>query len=348
MRPSFALRATEGRREDPERRHLRVRARERRVRREPAEDDAFGTGVAQHLVGLAPQRNPVPEVERELEAVRHDADDGVHVLAEPQLASDDVSRAGEAPLPDVVADDDDGGGAGRQVGVDDDPADERRHPRNPEPGGRDLGDRHELDRSVGRDDVAPDRLEGADIIDRLQAGAPTLDVLPRRVPPPTGLAVPHLDGDDPVALFERKRTPHDDVERGEHDRRDADRHGHRQPADQRQPPVADEQAEPEPDIEPRRGEPGQAALFAQRFERLDAAAGGGPGESRSVVRRVALPTELVFSEGEVSGKLALQVMVGPTATERAPYPPCPLAKRGADLLERHAGSSKSVCMTDTI
>ena len=110
---SFALRATEGRREDPERRHLRVRARERRARREPAEDDAFGTGVAQHLVGPEPQRNPVPEVERELEAVRHDTDDGMHVLAEPQLASDDVSRAGEAPLPDVVADDDDGGGAGR-------------------------------------------------------------------------------------------------------------------------------------------------------------------------------------------------------------------------------------------
>ena len=59
-RPSSALRATEGRREDPERRHLSVRARERRARREPAEDDAFGTGVAQHLVvrGPEPERNP--------------------------------------------------------------------------------------------------------------------------------------------------------------------------------------------------------------------------------------------------------------------------------------------------
>jgi hypothetical protein len=117
---------------------------------------------------------------------------------------------------------------------------------------------------------------------------------------------------------------------------------------QRQSPVAHEQAEPEPDIEPRRVEPGQAALFAQRFERLDAAAGGGPGESRGVARRVALPPELVFSEGKVSGKLALQVMVGPTATERAHDPTCPLAKRGADLQERHAGSSKRVRMTDTI
>ena len=325
-----------------------MRASERRVRREPREDGAFGTGVAQHLVGPGLQGNPVPEVERELEAVRHDADDGVHGLAEPQLASDDVSRAGEAPLPDVVADDDDRGGAGRGIGVSDRPADQRRHPRDPKPGGRDLGDRRELDRTVGRDDIAPDRLERADVADRLQAGAPALDVLPRRVTPPAGLAVPHLDGDDPVALFERKRTPHDDVERGEHDRRDADRHGHRQPADQRQPPVADEQAEAEPDIEPRRGEPGQAALVAQRFERLDAAAGGGPGESRSFARRVALPTELVFRDGEVSGKLALQVMVGPPATERAPYPACPLTKRGAELRGRHAGSSKSVCMTDTI
>ena len=69
---------------------------------------------------------------------------------------------------------------------------------------------------------------------------------------------------------------------------------------------------------------------------------------QEVARRVAPAAELVFSEGKVSGKLALQVIVGPTATERAPYPACPLAKRGADLLRRHAGSSKSVCMTDTI
>ena len=99
----------------------------------------------------APSRSGTqdPEVERELEAVRHDADDGVHGLAEPQLAPDDVSRAGEAPLPDVVADDDDGGGAGRRIGIGDRPADKRRHPRDPKPGGRDLGDRRELDRSVG-------------------------------------------------------------------------------------------------------------------------------------------------------------------------------------------------------
>jgi hypothetical protein len=63
---------------------------------------------------------------------------------------------------------------------------------------------------------------------------------------------------------------------------------------------------------------------------------------------VALPTELVFSEGEVSGKLALQVVVGPPAAERAPYPPCPLPKRGKPPRRHHAGSSKSVCMTDTI
>ena len=131
----------------------------------------------------------------------------MHVLAEPQFASDDVSRAAEAPLPDVVADDDDGGGAGRGIGVVDGPADERRHPRDPKPGGRDLGDRRELDRSVGRDDVAPDRLERADLTDRLQGRAPTRKILPCRVQPPAGLAVPHLDGDNPVTVVERQRTP---------------------------------------------------------------------------------------------------------------------------------------------
>jgi hypothetical protein len=50
----------------------------------------------------------------------------------------------------------------------------------------------------------------------------------------------------------------------------------------------------------------------------------------------------------VSGELALQVTIGPEAAERAPDPPRPLAKRGTDLVERQAGSSKSVCITDTI
>ena len=317
-RPSFALRATEGRRRIPSA-DTSACARAS-VAPGASRPKTTPSGPVLRSISSAPRRSGTQyrKLNGNWKPSGMTPTTVCTVLAEPQFASDDVSRAGEAPLPDVVADDDDGGGAGRRIGVGDRPADERRHPRDPKPGGRDLGDRRELDRSVGRDDVAPDRLERADIIDRLQAGAPTLDVLPRRVTPPAGLAVPHLDGDNPVPLFERKRTPHDDVERGEHDRGDADRHGHRQPADQRQPPVPDEQAEPEPDIEPRRGEPGQPALFAQRFERLDAAAGGGPGESRGVVRRVALPPELVFSEGEVSGKLALQVMVGPTATERAP------------------------------
>ena len=61
-----------------------------------------------------------------------------------------------------------------------------------------------------------------------------------------------------------------------------------------------------------------------------------------------MTAQLVFGEREVSGKLALQVIVGPAAGERAPDAACPLAKRGADPPGRHAGSAKSVCMTDTI
>jgi hypothetical protein len=182
----------------------------------------------------------------------------------------------------------------------------------------------------------------------LQAGAPTLDVLPRRVSPPAGLTIPHLDRDHPVTLVQRQPAPHEDVERGEHDRGDADRQGRREAAGQRQPPVPDEQPQPELDIEPRRSEPGQPTLVAQRFECLDMAAGGGAGESRGGARRVPLPPELVFGEGEVCGKLALQVVIGPAAGNRPPDPARPLAKRGADLVKRQAGSSKSVCMTATI
>ena len=66
------------------------------------------------------------------------------------------------------------------------------------------------------------------------------------------------------------------------------------------------------------------------------------------MRRVALSPELVFGKRKVCGKLALQVVIGPAATERAPGAACPLAKRGANPRERHAGSVKSVCITDTI
>ena len=75
---------------------------------------------------------------------------------------------------------------------------------------------------------------------------------------------------------------------------------------------------------------------------------GHPGKSRGLVRRVALPAELVFGEGEVAGQLAPEVMIGAAAAERAPDPSCPLARRRAGFLEGHAGSSKSDCMTDTI
>ncbi len=67
-----------------------------------------------------------------------------------------------------------------------------------------------------------------------------------------------------------------------HGRGDGDRQVIASPPASVSPPVPDEQSEPEPDIEPRRGEPGQPALFAQCFERLDAAAGGDPGEPRGV------------------------------------------------------------------
>ena len=94
-----------------------MRAGERRVRREPAEDHAFRTGVTQHAVGLESERNPVAKIERELEACRHDTDYHVRVLAEPEFASDHVGRAGEAPLPDVIADYHNGSGAWGRIGV---------------------------------------------------------------------------------------------------------------------------------------------------------------------------------------------------------------------------------------
>ena len=309
------------------------------------------SGPVLRSISSAPGRRGTqdPEVERELEAVRHDADDGVHGLAEPQLASDDVSRAGEAPLPDVVADDDDGGGAGRLVGVDDAPADERRHPRHPEPGGRDLGDRHEFDRSVGRDHVAPDRLEGADIIDRLQAARANA-----RCPA------------TPCPAADRPRGPRSGWRRsGRPLRAEAALHMMTSNAANTTAamPIATDIASPPTSVSPQLRTSRRSPSLTSSH---DESSQGRPRRSRSASSAWMRPpaaarasraasfgawpcrAELVFSDGKVSGKLALQVMVGPPATERAPYPPCPFPKRAKNAGGRHAGSSKSVCMTDTI
>ena len=63
----------------------------------------------------------------------HYADDGTHGVAEPQRPMTSCC-AGEAPLPDVVTDEDEGAAPGRKVGISYDPADARRHPRQPERG----------------------------------------------------------------------------------------------------------------------------------------------------------------------------------------------------------------------
>jgi hypothetical protein len=65
---------------------------------------------------------------------------------------------------------------------------------------------------------------------------------------------------------------------------------------------------------------------------------------------VTLAPEVIFSQDEVSRQLLLQVLVGATATERAPKPACPLATRGADRLQRQSsafeGSLLDILMDD--
>jgi hypothetical protein len=160
----------------------------------------------------------------------------------------------------------------------------RRHLPTPEPGGRISATAASSTRSVGRDDVAPDRPGTRRRPDRLQAGAPTL-----RGPATSCHAAGRPRG--PISGWRQSgrplggsRTPHDDVERGERPRRCRSP----RPSPARQPasaPSCDEQAG-QADIEPRRASQGRPRCSRSASAWMPPAAAR---RSRGVARSVALP-----------------------------------------------------------
>jgi len=70
------------------------------------------------------------------EALRHHADDGALRPVEPQRAPDDVGVAGEARVPEPIAEDDDGGGRTLDITRGERATDERRHAHHLEGIGR--------------------------------------------------------------------------------------------------------------------------------------------------------------------------------------------------------------------
>ena len=107
---------------EAERFELRSRALERRPRRKPAEREDLGPFAPRSSGRACAQRNPILMVDREREALRHHADDGMHRVVEPHAPAEDLGIRREARAPRVVADDDNGLGVGALVRFDERPA----------------------------------------------------------------------------------------------------------------------------------------------------------------------------------------------------------------------------------
>ena len=114
-------------------------------------------------------------------------------------------------------------------------------------------------------------------------------------------------------------------------RPDADRQRPRRR--RREPGPPGQAAHADAQIDPQVVEPRQAALVAQRVHRLGKTAQAHSRQPRRLRRGAALRVKLVLRLFEMEAQLALEIVVGRVAPERAPQTTPPLAKDGhRDLL----------------
>ena len=147
----------------------------------------------------------------------HDADDGVHHVAEPQLSSQHRRVTAKSRVPHVVTDDHDRRGTGALVGCDNRASDDRHHTGDVEAGRRDLCDLNGLSRAASKGHVARDGSERANLPDRLHLAPPHHEIVHR--PPHLGvrLDVPILECHDALTALDRQRR----VEEGIKEREEA-------------------------------------------------------------------------------------------------------------------------------
>ena len=111
---------------------------------------------------------------------------------------------------------------------------------------------------------------------------------------------------------------------------DADRQ--RQRRRRREPGTSRQAAQADPHIASQVVEPRPAALVAQRLQRLGQAAQAHPRQPRGLRPGVALRAKLLLRLFEMEAQLALEIVIGRVAPERAPQTAKTLAKdRHRDL-----------------
>ena len=254
----------------PDRRQLRLGTPERNTVGEPAEHVDRRATAARVIGRIQAQRDPVAVGERESEALRHDADDGVRRRAESNRSPDDVRITVEATLPLLVCDHQHRGGAFALVILREVSPLDRQHAGDTEAGRAHLGDAYQRG-TIVRDQIAAARTERAEVLHGLELLAPHHEVVqrpPLRIAGLVGAVV--LDRDDAIALIERKRRVQHRVDDGEGARADRDRDRHADHAHERKAGILREHAQPQLHIEQRHVQENAAvprAAFAREHAR---------------------------------------------------------------------------------
>ena len=190
-------------------------------------------------------------IDREREALRHHADDGMR--SGPQL--DGPSQNGgitrEPIPPDVLADHDHGRRALALVVLHEIPAHQRPDPSHSESRGAHRRNADALRLCAGSDQVWRKRSECADLLNGFQLFAPDVVIVQDA---PFGLAcrrVPNLNRDNAVAFLEGQRRSQE-VAINDAEPAGGDRDGHRnaEAPDQRKTGVLDQHPDAELDIQP--------------------------------------------------------------------------------------------------
>ena len=156
------------------------------------------------------------------------------------------------------------------------------------------------------------------------------------------------DGHELVRIGHGQGLKEHRVRHGCDRRRGSDADRQRQHRGRREPRLAPQAAQADPQIDPQIVEPRQAALVAQRLHRLGNAAQPHARHPRGFRRRVAPRTKFLLGLLEMKAQLALEIVVGRVAPEGAPQATPALAKDGHRDLPRQAGSSNNVSMIDTM
>jgi len=203
------------------------------------------------------QRSPDAVPLWESVAARHHADDRDRRAADANDAADDVRRAVQLVLPEVVSDHHDLFSAAPFVGFQQRASHQRRNARQSEGGRGHIGDGLRLTWPGADGDAAFFHLDGAEIGDRAETVAPQLVITARCGDPRIVGDIPVPQCNDRVAVRKRNRRPERLSRDLEPDGADGDRERYGNRCDQGERRMLDQHATPEPELEPQPAEPRQ-------------------------------------------------------------------------------------------